>query len=562
MNILQGQGDVAKALMGQGNNRTAQADTLLKLARNTSAEYRNQLATAKELASILSRQNVTVGARGLQTGRRFKSGGYIPPQIAQAEIGGAMAGGYMPGSVIKSPVGGVMNTAEDVKYVAGFNQPFINPPAGSKAGRKHRSSSIARTGVDPYASFGFIPNFARPIFDYATASKATRPYNLKTKASMLVPNTDFFDPNATKKFQNGFQLGSEKYDSVQFSIHGLKRDASKNLKNKNSTIAEVIDDSLYTAGKTLLKSFDPAFIKGARISKNEIESLVNQAGGKGARESLKGAFFEGIIRKLISTKRGAESIDPTSGTLDTKITSEIKDLFKGQITSNEGDFKANKEGKLRSAFASQVLKNLGAKILSADDGKSQTKRKGKFAGFIPNFAYKNAVMSLEENMSGKKAVFSNSPIPHVRNSGQGSFASAVADHGGLQQAVKDSYAAQSYAGLANSGYIPNFAPIPRISSKDVFGKEFSALTKLQQSEMKRLNQALRELSTNTKLSASEQLILQKDIKTYAGQLQATTGSTQIVQQSNTATTQALKNLTVARQAATVAVQANTAATVA
>ena len=577
LNILQGQGDVAKALMGQGNNRAAQADTLLKLARNTSAEYRNQLATAKELASILSRQNVTVGARGLQTGRRFKSGGYIPPQIAQAEIGGAMAGGYMPGSVIKSPVGGVMNTAEDVKYVAGFNQPFINPPAGSKAGRKHRSSSIARTGVDPYASFGFIPNFARPIFDYATANKATlnaaaekndkkaiaeikrrdaeaankttRPYNLKTKASMLVPNTDFFDPNATKKFQSGFQLGGEKYDSVQFSIHGLKRDASKNLKNKNSTIAEVIDDSLYTAGKTLLKSFDPAFIKGARISKNEIEGLVDQAGGKGARESLKGAFFEGIIRKLISTKRGAESIDPTSGTLDTKITSEIKDLFKGQITSNEGDFKANKEGKLRSAFASQVLKNLGAKILSTDDSKSQTKRKGKFAGFIPNFAYKNAVMSLEENMSGKKAVFSNSPIPHVRNSGQGSFASAVADHGGLQQAVKDSYAAQSYAGLANSGYIPNFAPVPKITSPDVFGKKFADLTKQQQRELQKLNNALRTLSSQVNLTANDQKLLQGDVKTYAKQLEATTGSTVVVQKANQSIAIATKNLATARNAA-------------
>ena len=88
LNILQGQGDVAKALMGQGNSRATQADTLLKLARNTTSEYRNQLATAKELAAILSRQNVTVGARGLQTGRKFKSEGYIPPQIAQAEIGG------------------------------------------------------------------------------------------------------------------------------------------------------------------------------------------------------------------------------------------------------------------------------------------------------------------------------------------------------------------------------------------------------------------------------------------------------------------------------------------
>ena len=597
LNILQGQGDVAKALMGQGNSRATQADTLLKLARNTTSEYRNQLATAKELAAILSRQNVSVGARGLQTGRKFKSEGYIPPQIAQAEIGGAMAGGYMPGAVVKSPVGGVMNTAENVKYVAGFNQPFINPPAGSKAGRKHRSSSMSRTGVDPYASFGFIPNFALGSDYYradgslnnsritsavnsgkiseknaraagwttsrdkkSAAAETARSYNLKSKASMLVPDTDFFDASAKKKFQSGFQLGGKKYDSVDFSIHGLKRGASKNLKNKNSTIAEVIDDSLHTAGKTLLKSFDPAFIKGARISKAEIEGLVDQAGGKGARESLKGAFFEGIIRKLISSKKAGESLNPESGTLDTKITPEIKDLFEGNIASGQGDFKANKGTKLRGAFASQVLRNLGAKILSTDDSKSQTKRKGKFGGFIPNFAYKNAVMSLEENMSGKKSVFSNSPIPHIRNSGQGSFASAVADHGGLQQAVKDSYAAQSSAGLVNSGYIPNFAPIPKIASQDVFGKKFANLTKQQQKELQKLNSALRTLSSAVNLTAGDQRLLQGDVKTYARQLEATTGSTVVVQRSNEAIVKATTNLATARNNAAAATTSTTAAT--
>ena len=64
-----------------------------------------------------------------------------------AEVVGAQAGGYAPGRVVSSPVGGVMNTAEDVKYIPGFAQPFINPPAGSKAGRAHRQNSISRTGV-------------------------------------------------------------------------------------------------------------------------------------------------------------------------------------------------------------------------------------------------------------------------------------------------------------------------------------------------------------------------------------------------------------------------------
>ena len=97
------------------------------------------------------------GSGGLQATR---AGGYIPNATRMAEAVGAQAGGYAPGKVVKSPVGGVMNTAEDVKYVPGFAQPFINPPAGSKAGRAHRQNAISRTGVDPYTAGGFIPNFA------------------------------------------------------------------------------------------------------------------------------------------------------------------------------------------------------------------------------------------------------------------------------------------------------------------------------------------------------------------------------------------------------------------
>ena len=475
LNILQSQGDVAKALVGYSGNRQKQEQTLLQYARSITAEYKTQQTLAKDLAATLAVKGVTVGARGLQTGARIKAGGYIPAGLANSEKMGAFMGGYAPGDVIKSPVGGVMNTAEDIKYVAGFNQPFINPPAGSKAGRKHRSSSIARTGVDPYASFGFIPNFARPIFDYATANKSTlnaaanrgdkkaiaeierrasksqdavkRPYNLRNKASMLVPDTGFFDANAQKKYTNNpFTVRGVEYDAVNFSIHGLKKNASKNLKDRNSTIADVIDNSLYTAGKSLLKAFDPEFIKGARITKNEIESLVDQAGGKGARESLKGAFFEGIIRKLVSNKRGAESLDPTSGTLDTIITKEIEGLFEGNIQSPQGDFKANKESKLRGSFATQVLKNIGAKFTKASNS----------LGFIPNFAYINSVMSLEEGLSGKKAIFSNNPFPHVRNASQPSFQSAVNDHGGIKKAMGDAYKNQSAAGLLSNGFIPNF----------------------------------------------------------------------------------------------------------
>jgi len=78
-------------------------------------------------------------------------------------------------------------------------------------------------------------------------------------------------------------------------------------------------------------------------------------------------------------------------------------------------------------------------------------------GFIPNFAYKQAVMGLEESMSGEKAIFDNKPFPHIRNKSQPTFSSAVADHGGLSNALSDSMRGQKDAGLMNDGFIPNFA---------------------------------------------------------------------------------------------------------
>ena len=161
LQIMQQQGPISQALAGQMGNQAAQAQLLLQLARQQTAEYQRQQALVAALAPALSAQGVTVkGSGGLRVTR---SGGYIPKEAKLQETIGAIAGGYVPGKVVQSPVGGVMNTAEQVKYMPGFAQPFINPPANSQAGRTHRRNSINRTGVDPYMNNGFIPNFAEKI---------------------------------------------------------------------------------------------------------------------------------------------------------------------------------------------------------------------------------------------------------------------------------------------------------------------------------------------------------------------------------------------------------------
>jgi hypothetical protein len=91
---------------------------------------------------------------------------------------------------------------------------------------------------------------------------------------------------------------------------------------------------------------------------------------------------------------------------------------------------------------------------------SRSRKFGINSGFIPNFAYKQAVMNFEERMSGEDAIYSENPFPHIRNKSQPTFASAIADHGGLGNAISDSMHNQSAAKLINRGFIPNFAYTP------------------------------------------------------------------------------------------------------
>lgn len=156
--ILQQQGPVADVLLSLEGNRAAQAGFLAREVRATTIAYEQQLSVARQLAPLVAAEGVVFGKRGLIT--KTNSSGFIPASTRAAEQLGAYQGGYIPGKVVRSPVGGVMNTAEQVKYFAGFSQPFINPPANSKAGIIHKANSIRSTGVNPYSSDGFVPTFA------------------------------------------------------------------------------------------------------------------------------------------------------------------------------------------------------------------------------------------------------------------------------------------------------------------------------------------------------------------------------------------------------------------
>ena len=281
LKIIQSQSQVSLALQGQQGNLAAQAQTLFNLAQAQTAEYQQQLATAKQLAAALAPRNINVGQAGLQIGKT-KAAGYIPRDVQNAEVMGAAIGGYKAGKVINAPVGGVMNSAEKVKYIPGFAQPFINPPAGSKAGRMHRIKSINQTGVDPYAADGFVPNFAKlEERDYSFVSPNGGTFDKKQRSNnsysisinKVSPaslgaekDLDLIGGNLDAGFNNKTKKKNYIYDWVSGNI-----DVRKFL-NKDQ-----LDSAMSDLWVGLLKNDKSLIKKGQNIglSNNDLAAVIN-----------------------------------------------------------------------------------------------------------------------------------------------------------------------------------------------------------------------------------------------------------------------------------------------
>ena len=166
LNLLRSNHEVVGSLIGQGQTKRQQEQVILDLIVKQTAAQREQV----KLAQHLSRVAVNIGANENliipERGARRSSSGYIPNFNAkQRERSGAIAGGYAPGSVksMDMPSGQMViyNTAEKVKKVPGFQDPFINPPLDSRAGKNHRQKALDMYGLDPYANKGFVPNFSK-----------------------------------------------------------------------------------------------------------------------------------------------------------------------------------------------------------------------------------------------------------------------------------------------------------------------------------------------------------------------------------------------------------------
>ena len=335
---------------------------------------------------------------------------------------------------------------------------------------------------DVFAS-GFIPNFAQIKKAIDLGNLDTIPNKLGNKVvSLIHPGlSDGYSLNpATASYLKQEYRGNIPVAGInQTKLKSQIPDLDKNLGDLLVKEANQFGQSL--GGSNFLKS---------------AKDLPNFGAAKGAV----GVAFEGGVQTLLQQKVGRKQ---NAGIDFRNITPRLRSIF------NEAP--GMYDAKSSPALTNEVFKKLlnetrpGAIVQksSGQAGKEYSKKRqdavdqlrkegvtgsvairqalkerfniiGKAAGYIPNFAAISEVMALETAMSGEKAIFDTKPFPHVRNRSQPTFGSAMVDHGGKKQALKDSLMGQKRAGLA-SGFIPNFA-VGESSEPADLGSSIAALT--------------------------------------------------------------------------------------
>ncbi|MFZ9353553.1 MAG: phage tail tape measure protein, partial [Candidatus Nanopelagicales bacterium] len=376
LNILQRNPQLYAQIESGAVSVQSAAQAYLNIVNATNIALEKQKSISSQIAASAIMGGATVSSKGTVStkGRKGAAGGFIPSSTVMSERLGAMAGGYKPGKVVKSPVGGVMNTAEDVKYVPGFSQPFINPPAGSKAGRQHKQNSIKQTGVDPYAYGGFIPNFADKVVGEILGIKdgdtiTGLPLSPKSVDYRLA-NVDA--PEKNQKFSDAATSVLASY----YKENGLNRlnekiNAAKAARNRGVFDDRAVAQNLVSQG---LGVPDFRYTRDTSLLTTTIKARNASLG------IWSDSYTIGKTKYYLHPKAKQFQQQKESVGLELRYTKDKKDVFRKAKTGEE------------------IIKN--RKFFDALTYKG-TRAAYKFEGFVPNFAEGDGSLSLEDYMVSK-----------------------------------------------------------------------------------------------------------------------------------------------------------------
>lgn len=486
-------------------------EKILGIIRQQTLERERAASISTTIAGGLIGRGVTTKGGTLKA----KSGGFIP-NFSASEIYGALAGGYMPGNIRNMNIPGqgniTYNTAETVKNFPGMSQPAIMPPEQSKAGKNYQKQFSKTHGFDPYASSGFIPNFASYNINGQYFKNASAVANAIFKGKITkeaAAKAGYISSTEQKALAQKEKLNAPYYESpstllalrregladgytfkpkgkpplkIQFPIATFNRNSiGFDLSNLETNLDKVIDQSI--------KEFADSIYKTKKVTPpidlpSTIEAAKQRSEGlAGAVQGTIGGIFEAAFRAAFG-----KSVKATKGGgFDVQSMPESLPLFfPGALPGQKGDFKNSDSSDNRKSMAFKILKYERPDLLKYVNTQNAA------AGFIPNFtALDNAISreiasgtSTSKIRVGKDARLTSSANPlglGVYNTKDEPF--------GLGQGIQRYGSKAKIAGAAN-GFIPNFANMPIASPMGPIGaiKNEMALT-----------QAVNAMTKNTKI---------------------------------------------------------------
>ena len=538
---------------------------ILTVIQAQSQARQQSTAIAATLTRGLISKGVTADKGVIST--KTKSQGFIPNFNANKEMMGAISGGYMPGQVrsMNIPNYGrvTYNDAETVKQFSGLSQPGIMPPANSDAGKAYKEKFKNKYGIDPYASSGFIPNFAASTNRlvnqgykvvssdvYTTLSKGDSPFKQYVKGSSA--GGYFLDSNVEDKAIQYYKsqtessvlsrgkgiLSKEQVEKTgavlvypAFSGGGLGSTTATALKHRGKTTEQSpeflfstfgfpgpnggIGPKLYDNVQKALKEQVYNFIGQATLNPKDLfddkrfDNYVNTNINRSTIEAAVGGVFEAGLKSSIFS-----AVDNPNAPLD---------LSAGELKKLSATFKGAEPlagfslGEVKNALNPSQANSMADKIASSKGYPLKPKGKTKSLGFIPNFSPIDRALNTEEKMGGRGVLdFKPGLGLYVRDGKtQPNFAAVMRDHPeGIGNAVQNSKKMQS---SMSAGFIPNFAGIDPMSLFFMMQSMGGAGGGSEQMESKLERGKLAQILRDRR--ASQQLLKQEENKELKDQAQ-------------------------------------------
>jgi hypothetical protein len=491
-------------------------DQILSTIKAQTLERQRAASIASQLTGNLVNRGVVVGKGNiLTTSAKTRSEGHLP------EIYGALAGGYVPGQVKQMIMPGegkiIYNDAETIKKFPGMSQPAILPPYSSEAGKKYEKDFSNKFGFNPYASQGFVPNFAlagakldsyiqkefaKKGFISISADEAAVAKNSGIPVKYLYGDYPFIEQKYRTNLTSLYKTVEEEKAGVRainikeqmgvggfsnkrpFSNYGVvfpsfsqdapgisagyvtdakKQRRSYRFKTFPFPAANFdINEKLYEDIRKNLIDISANYFRGLitkpqLVDTNRFKVNIQSNLSRSAVESSLGQVFEAGIKSSISstTLSEIEGFDLSADEL-----SRIQKRFKLPY----GNFGVASQVDLKNSLSEGNLNSMARKIYRFENPADNiSKTKARYNGFIPNFAALQKALDAEIAMGGQPVIdFQKNIGLYVRDGNtQKSFSDVKKDHPeGMQNAIKNSKILQT---SFNRGFTPNFAPLVNTS---------------------------------------------------------------------------------------------------